>query len=306
MSKSNFWKLFYEILSMKRRLFLKLSFLVSLFSFLKNPQKIQAAKKEVKLSSGFSSSAPGSTVMIVSRKGGVGNTVITGNLGFCLSERGHRVLIVDTGEFGGVCTVFGIESSEWFFDEVRENQVELDKLCSTSSHGVISVLRIPYQDLANPEHRLIISRIFNSFDVRLVDVATATNIQEKIMEGPLVGEIVMVTTPEVASVTATYALLKQIILAYPGKQNKINLIVNQAEEEEGQEIYHTINSVSKQYLGRGFNCLGSIPTCQDLRKSVQHQKPLIQSYPTSESALKFHTFASAIVSKKQAIYQSVE
>jgi flagellar biosynthesis protein FlhG len=291
---------------MKRRLFMKFIIFIHFFSFWKNSQKTHVANKEMKSSYGLSSNSLGSTVTIVSRKGGVGNTVITGNLGFCLSKIGHTVLIVDTGEFGGICTVFGIESRECFFDDIRDNQVEFDKFCSVSSHVVIAVLRIPYQDLVGPENRLIINRIFNSFDVRLVDVATATNIQEKIMEGPLVGEIVMVTTPEIASVTAIYALLKQITLVSPEKQNKIRLVVNQAEEEEGLEIYHTINSISQQYLGCGIEYLGSISSCQDIRKSVRSQTPLIQYYPTSESAVKFHTFASAIVQNKDSMYQSVE
>ena len=283
---------------MKRRLFLKFGFLIPFFSFLKNPQKIQASNKELNSCSDFSPSTPGSTVTIISRARGVGNTVVTGNLGFCLSAMGYRVLIVDTEEYGGgVCTVFGIESGEWFFDDVRENPVELDKLCSVSSHGVSAVLRIHYLDLADPENKLIISRIFNSFDVRLVDVSGGSSIRPEIMGGPFVGEIVTVTTPDIASITESYAALKIIAIMHPEKQYKINLIVNQAEEKEGQEIYHTINSVSKQYLGRGFNYLGSIPTCQDLRKSVRHQKPLIQSYPTSESALKFHAFASAMIVK---------
>jgi flagellar biosynthesis protein FlhG len=279
----------------KRRLFMKFGLMIPFLSLLKNPRKAFATTKELELPT-FPKALPGKTVTIASRKGGVGNTVITGNFGICLAKQGHSVLVVDTGDGGGVCATFGIEPSKWSIDDIREKRDNLDDLLSASLPGGIKVLNVSYQDIVAPENRSLITKIFNSFDVRLVDVATATTIPGVIMGGPMVGEIVIVATPEPAAVTEAYALLKHIVVMQPEQQD-LKLLLNQVyTDDEGIKIHHTLDAVAEKYLGRGIEYFGSIEADSDVRRSVGEQKSLIKLFPDSKASKKLCKLASVLVS----------
>jgi flagellar biosynthesis protein FlhG len=278
----------------KRRLFIQAGLMIPFLSFLKNPRKAFANSKELELPT-FPSSLPGKTITIASRKGGVGNTVITGNLGICLAEQGHSVLVIDTGYGGGICTTFGIEPSKWSIDDVREKRTELDNLFSVSSPRGIKVLNVPYEELIATKNIKIISKIFNKFDVRLVDVATANTIPGEIMGGPIVGEIVILATPEPAAVTEAYAMLKHIVLNYPEQQN-LKFLVNQVyTDDEGKKVHLTLEAVAQKYLGRGIPLLGSIEEDRDLRRSVGNQKSVIKLFPDSKASKKLYRLALQLV-----------
>jgi hypothetical protein len=92
---------------MNRRLFLKF---VAGIPFLGSWMNFSQVSANL-IDSGFDAfppSIPGQTITITSGKRGVGKTSIIGNLGVCLNQAGYRVLVIDTTQFEGFSTVFGM------------------------------------------------------------------------------------------------------------------------------------------------------------------------------------------------------
>jgi flagellar biosynthesis protein FlhG len=257
-----------------------------------------ASRKTESINNSYPSTFPGTTITIASSKGGVGKTIITANLSVSLSKKGYRVLVVDPTPTRAFYGVLGVDDNAYSLYDVFEKKARPSDLLSVSKDG-IEVINISYEEFMVPEYRPFITEIFRQFDVRLVDMITARRIPTEIIESPLVGEIVVITTTEPPSILEAYAWLKIDHLNNPRPNSKYWLLVNQVEtQDEGLEVYQTLHQVSEKYLSKGFDYLGSIPDELDIRKSIRQQQAAVSLFPKSEYSVQLQKLSEKLVAEK--------
>ena len=285
---------------MDRRLFMKFGVGIPFLSSWMRPDRVHARPQRTEYYK-YPSELPGTTMTITSRKGGVGKTAITGNLGVCLSRMGHKVLVVDQTQDLVFSEIFGMLPNVNTKDEY-DGEREISDLLNTSEDGV-DVLKASYEDMMVNENKPMITKIFSQYDVRLVDAATSSSIPVSLRGGPMVGEIIVVTTPEPASILTTYSWLKEASLVQASydhvKSQHYRLIVNNVQKgDDGQAVNKTLRSVSSKHLGCEFDYLGFISADSDLKKSISMQKPVVSSFPEATSSIQFQALAASLVERK--------
>jgi flagellar biosynthesis protein FlhG len=198
--------------------------------------------------------------------------------------------VVDTTQNKSFYTTFGISESQYSLDDVLSKKAGIYDLMSSTQDG-IKVINIVYEDFLKTRNKDIITKIFSSFEVRLIDTATDELIPDDLLCGPIAGEVAIVTTCEPASITAAYSKLK--IVSSKKYPQKIKLLVNQAmDEKEGIDVNNSVEHVVNKHLGIQYEYLGSIPSDILLQKAIRQRRAVVSLFPEAISSKRFTDLAS--------------
>ena len=105
--------------------------------------------------------------------------------------------------------------------------------------------------------------------------------------------MLVIVCDEPASITDAYGLIKVLSRRKPGAQ--VEIISNMTESaSQGRELYEKLVRVSQRFLGVSPRYLGYVPRDDYLRKAVQQQVAVVQSYPSSQSARAFKKLAADV------------
>ncbi len=131
------------------------------------------------------------------------------------------------------------------------------------------------------------------FDVVLVD--TGAGISPNVRFFVLAVErIMVVVTPDPASITDAYALMKVMFMNH--RVSHFDLVVNQVSSpKEAKDVYRTLSNVADKYLNVGMNFAGSIPEDQLLVKSVRQQKPVADLFPDAPASQAFVNLSERVM-----------
>ena len=103
-------------------------------------------------------------------------------------------------------------------------------------------------------------------------------------------EVIIVVCDEPASITDAYAMIKVMHRDY--NLDRFHVLANQAHGiQQGRELYMKLARVSERYLDVALDYLGSIPYDESLKKAVQKQKCVIDTFPRSPSSMAFRQIA---------------
>jgi flagellar biosynthesis protein FlhG len=235
---------------------------------------------------------------IASGKGGVGKSVIAFNLAQHLS-RSHRVLLID-GDFQmgnqhllaniapqtgwqGVC----MGHVEW--DEaIRPVGRNLDLLASTG--GRADELLPDMKSLAQSLSHL--RRLAAGYDFVIIDTASGILPHSNLILNT-VDEVILVTTPELTSISDCYALFK--ILISNNAHLTASLLVNREDRgEEVDYIYQKFTALTDQFLGRSPAFCGFLGDDPLLTESVARQRGVADFAPESRIAEHFTSLAGSL------------
>lgn len=229
------------------------------------------------------------TFSITSGKGGVGKTSLTANIAVRLGQQGHRVLIFD-GDLGmaNVDVMFGVRP-EKNLEHVLQGEIELKDIVIRvapnvdllpGGHGVLAL-----QNLTLFEKRSLMDQVsaLAGYDYLIID--TAPGIDASVLYlNSAAQDIFLVLTPDPASMTDCYALMKVLNQTY--RETRFKIVCNQVrDEKEGYLLYERISDVAEKFLFLNLEYVGSIPFDLNLRQSVRGQKLVIQTLPTSGASL---------------------
>lgn len=230
-------------------------------------------------------------IAVTSGKGGVGKTSLSVNIAIELANRGKRVVIFDA-DFGlaNVEVMLGIRPRYNLLDLIH-NQRSIEEIITKGPNGIgfisggsgVSELAT----LDNENIRLLISKLAQldkMYDVVIID--TGAGIMDSVMEFVMVSpEVLLVVTPEPTSITDSYSLLKVL----RRKENfnplykNIYVVANRvSDEQEGNDIYEKINTVSSRFLNTKLNFLVSIPQDKNASMAIIEQKPVVMAYPSTQ------------------------
>lgn len=240
-----------------------------------------------------------SVIAITGGKGGVGKTMTAVNLGTALCEMGRRVMLLDADlGMANVDLVLGLRA-QFNLEHVIDGDCELEDVVLTApsglqvvpaSSGSYSMANLGVAGQAGLIHAF--SDLIQPLDVLLID--TAAGLSESVLTFSAAAQrVLVIVCDEPASITDAYGLIKVLSRRKPGAQ--VEIISNMAESaSQGRELYEKLVRVSQRFLGVSPRYLGYVPRDAYLRKAVQKQVAVVQSFPSSPSARAFKKLAEDV------------
>ncbi|MCP4494668.1 MAG: MinD/ParA family protein [Gammaproteobacteria bacterium] len=241
-------------------------------------------------------SRPVRVIAVTSGKGGVGKSNIAVNLAVTLAQGGERVMVMDADMgLANIDVLLGL-SPKMNLSHVIQGECTLE---DTLIEGPAGVKIIPassgvayMSDLTPTENAGVIrsfSELTEPVDTLIID--TAAGLSDSVISYTRASrEIIIVVCDEPASITDAYAMIKVLNRDY--NMQRFHVLANQAHGiQQGRDLYNKLARVSERYLDVALNFLGTIPYDDYLKKAVQKQKSVVESFPRSPSAMAFRQIA---------------
>ena len=235
-------------------------------------------------------------IAVTSGKGGVGKSNITVNLAISLAQQGQNVLVMDADlGLANIDVLLGLAprynlshvlSGECSLEEIMIDGPAGIKIIPASS-GVRSMA-----DLSAAENAGIIqafSELTIPVDTLLIDTAAGVN-ESVVSFVRAAREVIVVVCDEPASITDAYAMIK--VMNRDFDVQRFHVLANQAHSiQQGRELYTKLARVADKYLDVTLDFIGSVPYDDNLKKAVQKQKCVIETYPRSPSSMALRKIA---------------
>jgi flagellar biosynthesis protein FlhG len=236
---------------------------------------------------------------ITSGKGGVGKTNIACNLSICFAANNKKVVLFDAdlglGNGDGIINA----ESNYNLTHVLSGYKTLEEIISVAPGGVETICGgSGVEELANITpfqlQRLLddFEKLQNNADIIVVDTGAGIH-NSTISFCQAADHVLVVTTPEPASMTDAYAMIK--VLASRDYAGQISLVVNMASSTaEGKRIYKQISQVASRFLNIRVYEAGIICKTDKLVKSVRKRHPVVLNYPKSRITANFVSMAARL------------
>lgn len=249
-----------------------------------------------KFSSGITTTADSSknrracqVVAVTSGKGGVGKTTISANLAINLSQMNKKVLFMDADiHLGNADLILGMRTERTLADLMKEN-VRLEDII-VEGPGNIDVLCASSAtlDLIEAEDAFLrkLAASFKQFNYKydFMILDTGAGIGQNVISFLLgAHKILVVITPDPASITDAYAVIK--IIRTIDKKVPVFLSVNMVDSnDEGEILFKKMSLMVQKFLDSRIVFGGSVLKDDMIGRSVRKQRPFVLEYPNSGSA----------------------
>lgn len=240
------------------------------------------------------------TITITSGKGGVGKSSIVSNMAYILGANSESTYIFDADlSLGNIDIMFGIIPKFSIMDLI-EGKKKIDEIVVEGPCGIriipgtsgISEL----SNLTVEERDILFSSLqeLPEFDFLFVD--TSAGISSNVIYFNSISEnIFVVVTPDPASITDSYAVIK--VLNKKTGRKDFNIIVNMARDErEALEIYKKLLSVTDKFLDVYLDFIGYIPMDRNIALATKKQKLWAENFPDSEATKALLKICNRLVS----------
>jgi flagellar biosynthesis protein FlhG len=237
---------------------------------------------------------------IASGKGGVGKTSVTANLAVALIHKGQKVLAIDADVgLANLDLLLGVRPVHTIAD-FFSGAAALDECVMTTTQGV---LLLPgangiqsLTSLSTVQKLLLASALENwARQVDLVLVDTCSGIADAATYfAAAAQEIIVVVTPEPASLTDAYALIK--VLASTFGEKHFHILTNKvADEAESRRLFDSLSSAAVRFLNVSLDYLGCISRDPEFLGAVARSRLVVEEGRNTPSARSFDVLASRII-----------
>ena len=228
-------------------------------------------------------------VSVASGKGGVGKTSVSVNLAFSLGAAGRKVCLLDADlGLSNVDILLGA-SPPHTLEEVIFGGLPMESAAMSVGSGVdlisgdSGVARMA--DLSR-EQRVRLSAEFDklsAYDYLIVD--NSPGVSPHVISLCLASEeVVVVITPEAASVTDAYALIK--VLKENGLWRSPLVLFNRVRSMgQAKAIFSKFNETVRSYLGLGCRFLGAVPEDAGIARAAALRTPLVEADRSTAAAM---------------------
>ncbi len=239
---------------------------------------------------------------ITSGKGGTGKSVLTSNLAVHLAAAGVGVMAVDVDMgLANLHLLLGMRPRKTIA-EVIERGASLDDVAEIGPVGMRLAAGgsgLPgMADMNAPRLRRLVAAmdlVNGRTEAVLVDTgagigrATTSFLQT-------LGEILVVTTPDLTAMTDAYAVIKNV--AHNNRTARISLIVNRATSPvEALEIFGRMEKICRKFLDRSIHYLGHVLDDPRVAASVAARIPILLNQPAAPAAACIRAIGRSILLK---------
>ena len=239
---------------------------------------------------------PVKVIAVSSGKGGVGKTTVAVNLAAALAQHGRKVMLLDA-DFGlaNIDVLLGLHP-EHNLSHVLAGECRLEDVIVAGPHGVEIVPAASGKkrmaELDSRENAGLIhafSELTHNLDVLIID--TAAGLSESVVSfAQAAHHVLVLACDEPASITDAYALMKVLSRSYDIGAFKVLTNMTRGAEH-GYQLFDKIARVAERFLDVTLEHAGNVPQDEYLRKAIQHQATVLDSYPSSRSAHAFRALA---------------
>jgi len=238
-------------------------------------------------------------ISISSGKGGVGKSTLALNLGVELKRAGHRVVVVDADLgtanlhlMAGIRpgrTLHHVISGECPIEDIILQVIGgPDIICGSS--GILELANMNRQ-----KRELLLSelaRLEHLYDVILVD--TAAGVAASVIDFVSSSDFALVvTSPEVTSITDAYAVIK--LAVEHDRDCRLGLVANRVRSvSEGASVLGRISKCATRFLLKPVLELGFIWEDSNVRRAVNAGCPLAIQHPDSRASLAIRKLARVL------------
>lgn len=246
-------------------------------------------------------------ITVTSGKGGVGKTSVSINLAIQFRLQGKSVIIFDA-DFGlanievmiGAIPKYNLSDLIYrgkdLNDIIMKGPMDIGFISGGS--GISGFGDLTKEQLTYLVYK--IKELESMADIIIID--TGAGISSAVMDFVVVSnEVILVTTPELTSITDSYSLLKALNKRddFDKSQNHIKIVANRVRSyEEGANLYNKLNVVVNKFLNFNIEFLGIIENDENMSKAVIQQKPISMAYPNSKGAKSFKKISDTLLEKK--------
>lgn len=233
---------------------------------------------------------------ILAGKGGVGKTTLTSNLGYALTELGHKVTLVDanltTPHLG---FHLGMHLVPKTLHDVLKGNTSLKY--ATYSHplgfkvvpGSISINDLINVDIGKLSN--VTSSLSENSDFVLLDCAPSLG-KEAVTALQSTDEVLVVTNPDLPSVADA---LKTLRFAQKTGKRTIGAVINRVSKKSEELGRWEVEEML------GTNIITEVPEDKNVPKSIAAKKPLLDFSPNSPASIEFRRVAHHLLGKEYTV-----
>ncbi|MGD9786933.1 MAG: AAA family ATPase [Sulfuricellaceae bacterium] len=238
-------------------------------------------------------------VTVTAGREGVGKTQAVINLATALARRGRKVMVFDeqSGR-NNLEHALGLPGRYDLLDVVRRERC-LEDILLPGPQGVEIVPAArgvkALAELTPAEQEWLVqsfNTLSGSVDVVLID-AVAGLAGHALSLTLAAQEVVITLSQDPASITDAYALIKRLSRDYAKQRFRI-LVSKVRETGEGEAIFKNFAATAQRFLGTKILFLGEVPFEEPLRQAARLRQPVVDAFPTSDSAAAFRRLAEAV------------
>ena len=231
---------------------------------------------------------PPRIVSVVSGKGGVGKTFVSTSLSLIAATTGQRVLLIDGDlSLANVDIALGVKTKHHLGD-VLAGRVTLSEAIVPGPNGLFvlpaSAGVAELAHMSDDDQRQLLSALrvpLSPFDLVVIDCGAGVG-DNVVFFGRAAHESVVVLTPEPTALADAYATIK--VLATRAGVSTIDIIVNQANDSTGRDVFRRLSGVVGRFLPTCLRYIGSVPLDDAVRTAVLNRQPLVVHQPDSVAA----------------------
>ena len=222
-------------------------------------------------------------VAVTSGKGGVGKSSIVSNMAYLLTGMGESTYIFDADlSLGNIDVMLGlvpkvnvrdlIEGKKVIADVVVEGPFGIKVIPATSGVAELSNLSIE-------ERQILLSSFRELPDHDFLIIDTSAGLSSNVMYfNAIADDIFIVVTPDPASFTDSYAVIKAL-RGRTGRKN-FNIIANLVrDEKEALSIFNKIVTVADRFLDVYLDFYGYIPVDSNIGAATRKQRLWAETFP---------------------------
>ncbi|MBR9690284.1 AAA family ATPase [Candidatus Woesearchaeota archaeon] len=238
-------------------------------------------------------------LVIASGKGGVGKTTTALNLGTALSNFGREVIVLDANmSTANIGLHLGAPNVPVTLNDVFEGKKNIKEAAFLHPSGLKIILSSialeKYKESHSDMLKKVMEELKDASEVVIIDTAAGLGKEVKCALS-CADEVIIVTTPDLPSVTDT---LKTIKIAEKQGSKIIGVVVNRVNNDNLEMTLKNVETILEKPI------IGIIPQDLSVRKSLYLKNPVNYTHPHSKAAVAYKKLAAKLIGEKYV--ESVE